>query len=85
MGIPVVTSRLPVIERYFGPDEVTFFAPGSSESLARAIHDVTANRDAAMARAERASQRLKSFEWARQRQTYLGVVEELTGATLAAA
>jgi glycosyltransferase involved in cell wall biosynthesis len=85
MGIPVVTSRLPVIERYFGPGEVTFFEPGSPDSLARAIREVTSNRDAALERARRASDRLKSFEWARQRQTYLGVVEELTGATLAAA
>ena len=85
LGIPVVTSRLPVIEHYFGPDEVTFFEPGSPTSLAQAIRDVCSNPDATMERAMRASKRLETFEWARQRQTYLGVVEELTGATLASA
>ena len=85
LGIPVVTSRLPVIERYFGPDEVTFFDPGSESSLVEAIRSVCERPDEALERAKRASQRLQSFEWARQRQTYLGVVEELTGAPLASA
>jgi glycosyltransferase involved in cell wall biosynthesis len=84
LGIPVVTSRLPAIERYFRPDEVTFFEPGSPTSLARAIRDVASHRDATIEKAGRASERLKSFEWPLQRQTYLAVVEELTGATLAA-
>jgi glycosyltransferase involved in cell wall biosynthesis len=82
LGIPLVTSRLPAIERYFGPAEVTFFEPGSPTSLACAIREVTSNRDATIEKAERASERLKSFEWSIQRQAYLAVVEELTGATL---
>jgi glycosyltransferase involved in cell wall biosynthesis len=84
LGIPVVTSRLPAIERYFGPDEVTFFEPGSPASLAGAIRDVASHPDTAIEKAGRAGERLRSFEWSIQRQVYLGVVEELTDAARAA-
>ena len=77
MGIPVVASRLPVTERYFSDDEVKFFDPGSPESLAAAIKDVCANPETAAARAQRASHKLTNFEWERQRENYLAVVDRL--------
>jgi glycosyltransferase involved in cell wall biosynthesis len=78
LGIPVVTSRLPVIERYFGASEVRFFEPGSPSSLAEAIRDVCSDPVAAAQRAERASRQLKAFGWPRQRDRYLSLVDKLT-------
>jgi glycosyltransferase involved in cell wall biosynthesis len=83
MGMPVVVSRLPVIERYFSDDTVRFFEPGSPESLAEALLEVRGDPDAARARAERASARLAEIEWPRQRAAYLSLMDELAGRTVA--
>jgi glycosyltransferase involved in cell wall biosynthesis len=77
MGLPAVVSRLPVIERYFSDDEVRFFEPGSSESLAGALLDVRRHPEAARERAARASRRLAEIEWPRQRAAYLALIDEL--------
>ena len=77
MGLPVVTSQLPVVERYFSEREVRFFTPGSAESLAAAIADVYRNPEQALERARRASERLAEIEWSRQRDAYLSLVDEL--------
>ncbi len=77
LGIPVVTSRLPVIQNYFSDDEVRYFEPGDPASMADAIMDVLDDRERAMARAERASLRLRTIEWKDQRAAYVGRVEAL--------
>jgi glycosyltransferase involved in cell wall biosynthesis len=77
MGLPAVTSRLPVIERYFGSAELLFAEPGDPASIAAAIDAVRADPGAARERAERASQRLERMEWRRQRQGYLELIDEL--------
>jgi glycosyltransferase involved in cell wall biosynthesis len=79
MGLPVVASRLPVIERYFG-DDVLLAEPGDAGSIAAAIEGVRADPVAARTRAERASQRLAGIEWRQQRQGYLGLVDGLVAA-----
>jgi glycosyltransferase involved in cell wall biosynthesis len=76
MGLPVVASRLPVIERYFG-DDVLLAEPGDAASIAAAIEGVRADPVAARTRAERASKRLAKIEWRRQRQGYLDLVDGL--------
>jgi glycosyltransferase involved in cell wall biosynthesis len=76
MGLPVVASRLPVIERYFG-DDVLLAEPGDAASIAAAIEGVRADPLAAQARAERASKRLTRIEWRRQREGYLQLVDGL--------
>ncbi len=77
MGLPAIASRLPVIERYFGPTELSFAEPGEPASIAAAIEAVRANPAAARERAERASQRLERMEWRRQRQRYLELIDDL--------
>jgi glycosyltransferase involved in cell wall biosynthesis len=79
MGLPVVASRLPVIERYFG-DDVLLAEPGDAASIAAAIEGVRADPVAARERAERASARLARIEWRQQRQGYLGLVDDLVAA-----
>lgn len=81
MGIPVVSSRLPVIERYFSDREIRFFEPGSATSLAEAIHDVSEDPRAAMKRAALAGERLHELSWAKQRERYLALVDRLAAAT----
>jgi glycosyltransferase involved in cell wall biosynthesis len=77
MGLPVVTSRLPVIERYFSDDEVRFFEPGSAEGLAAALLDVRRDPGAARERALRAGAKLEAISWPRQRAGYLRLLDEL--------
>jgi glycosyltransferase involved in cell wall biosynthesis len=79
MGLPVVASRLPVIERYFG-DDVLLAEPGDAASIAAAIEGVRADPVAARSRAERASERLAQIEWRQQREGYLGLVDGLVAA-----
>jgi glycosyltransferase involved in cell wall biosynthesis len=79
MGLPAVAPRLPVIERYFTDGEVRFFEPGALPSLADAIADVCTDREAAVARARAAGERLDAIDWSRQQATYLALVDELAG------
>jgi len=74
MGLPVVASRLPVIERYFG-DDVLLAEPGDAGSFAAAIEGVRRAPESALARAEGASERLAQIEWRRQRRQYLELVD----------
>jgi glycosyltransferase involved in cell wall biosynthesis len=76
MGLPVVASRLPVIERYFG-DDVLLAEPGDAASFAAAIEGVRGAPETALARAHGASERLAQIEWRRQREQYLELVDGL--------
>jgi glycosyltransferase involved in cell wall biosynthesis len=76
MGLPVVASRLPVIERYFG-DDVLLAEPGDASSFAAAIEGIRRAPESALARAEGASERLAQIEWRRQREEYLNLVDGL--------
>jgi glycosyltransferase involved in cell wall biosynthesis len=76
MGLPVVASRLPVIERYFG-DDVLLAEPGDAASFAAAIEGVRGAPETALARARSASGRLAEIEWRRQREQYLELVDGL--------
>jgi glycosyltransferase involved in cell wall biosynthesis len=80
MGLPVIASRLPVIERYFG-DDLLLAEPGDAASIAAAIEGVRSDPVAARTRAERASKRLAKIEWRQQRQGYLGLVDGLVAGT----
>lgn len=77
MGLPVVAARLPVIERYFSDDELTWFEPGSAEALADAVIAVHDDFEAARDRARRASARLELLAWPRQRARYLAMLDRL--------
>jgi glycosyltransferase involved in cell wall biosynthesis len=79
MGLPVVASRLPGIERYFSDDEVRFFEPGSAAGMAAALLDVRRDPAAAHERALRAGERLDAIAWPRQRAGYLRLLDDLAG------
>ena len=84
MGLPVVASRLPVVQRYFGDDELRFFEPGNPRSLADAIAEVIRDPAAAVERAARAAERLADIAWDGQRAGYLDCVRGLVGHASAA-
>jgi glycosyltransferase involved in cell wall biosynthesis len=77
MGLPVVASRLPGIESYFGDGDLTAFVPGDAHDLARAIESVCADPAAARERARSATRRLSTITWESQRARYLSLVDEL--------
>lgn len=79
MGLPAVVARLPVIERYFSDDEVSYFTAGDVESLVEAIERVLRDPAAATERAVRAQRRLVDIAWPRQRAGYLSLIDELAG------
>ena len=56
LGIPVITFRNPVIERYFPEDSVTYVDPASAENLLVAMRTLATDQDRARRQA-RARQR----------------------------
>jgi glycosyltransferase involved in cell wall biosynthesis len=79
LGIPAVVARLPATEQYFDDSEVRYYEPGSVAGLAEAIAEVRADPDAARERAARAALRLAEFDWKRQREGYLSMIDALVG------
>jgi glycosyltransferase involved in cell wall biosynthesis len=80
MGLPVVASRLPGISGYFSETDLHAYTPGDPEDLARAIEAVCSDPESARERAARATERLAEIAWERQRERYLGLVDELVAA-----
>jgi glycosyltransferase involved in cell wall biosynthesis len=80
MGLPVVASRLPGIASYFSEADLHEYEAGDPESLAGAIESLCADPEEARRRATRATERLVDIAWERQRERYLGLVDELTAA-----
>jgi glycosyltransferase involved in cell wall biosynthesis len=67
LEIPAVVARLETLEAHFGSDEVTFFEPGDSKSLASAIAWVAEHPLEARAKAERAKVRAQEYSWSESR------------------
>ena len=76
MGKPVIASRLPTVERYFG-DALCYFEPGDAASLAEAIRrvaDGAAYRDDLVASA---GARVRELSWEREAARYVALIEGL--------
>ena len=77
MGKPVIASRLPTVERYFGPDALCYFAPGDARSLASAARRLVedpAGREAAVAAA---GERVRELSWEREAERYVDLLASL--------
>jgi glycosyltransferase involved in cell wall biosynthesis len=79
LGIPVITFRNPVIERYFPEDSVTYVDPASPENLLVAMRTLVADQDLARRRAQRASEIVEGMSWDRQKVTYFEVIDRMVG------
>ena len=77
MGKPVVASRLPTVERYFGPDALCYFEPGDEASLAAAIRRLVADLDARARATGLGAARVADLSWEREASRYVELVERL--------
>jgi glycosyltransferase involved in cell wall biosynthesis len=85
LGVPVVSADLPTIREYFSADEIQFFEPGSSDSLADALLAVIHDPDRAAARAERARRRYEAYRWGVNAPKYLTILDHLSSRSKASA
>ncbi len=77
LGIPVITFRNPVIERYFPEDSVTFVDPASPENLLTAMRGLALDPERARRQAERASAVVAEYSWDRQKLIYFDVIDRM--------
>lgn len=70
LGIPVIHSRLPVIDRTFTDDCIEYFTPGDSADLERAILRVYQHPDRRRTLSSAAKSVVSLLSWDRLRQTY---------------
>lgn len=77
LRVPVVVAELETLAAHFSPEEVTFFTPGDSESMANAIRWVHDHRAEARAKAARALERAEEYSWNRGRRQLLALYEDL--------
>lgn len=76
VGRPLVTSRLPVLQRYFGEDALFMFEPGNVEECATKLVEVYRNPGEAQSRVQKAQAALRKFAWETQRSTYFSVIDD---------
>ena len=77
LGLPVISSRTPVIETYFDETMVHFFESGDVSSLAASIltlYQDSARREALVHSAE---QFIQKYNWAAQATQYVNLVKQL--------
>jgi glycosyltransferase involved in cell wall biosynthesis len=79
MGIPVITFRNPVIERYFPPESVTYVDPAGPEQLYAAMRGLVADPERARRQAAAATVAMSELTWERQKQRYFDVIDRLAG------
>lgn len=75
LGIPVIASRLPVVERNFNDQCFQYFSPGNSKDLANAIMHLYQNPDIRKSLAENSQQRFQALKWTHEKKRYLNVIE----------
>ncbi len=80
MGKPVVASRLPTVERYFGPDALWYFEPGDPISLAGTLRRLVDEPERRAAAVIAAGERVRACSWEREAARYVALVRELAQA-----
>lgn len=76
MGRTVIASRLPMVERIFGDDVVTY-EPGDADDLAAALLRLVDEPEVREARVARALARVRDLGWEHESARYLALVERL--------
>ncbi len=79
LGKPVVAPNTRGILDYFGKDELFYFSPGDTESMAKAIRRVSMDPDEATANAERGQDIYLRHTWQNERESLVRSVTELMG------
>jgi glycosyltransferase involved in cell wall biosynthesis len=79
LGIPSISFRNPVMDRYFPPDAVTYVDPATRQNLGEAMVALAADPELARKQAGRASEVMAELAWAHQKEIYLEVIDRLAG------
>jgi glycosyltransferase involved in cell wall biosynthesis len=79
MGKPAICSRLPMVERTFGPGTVWTYAPGDADDLAAAILAVVEDAPAREAAVALTRETVTDHAWEREAVTYVAIVDRLIG------
>jgi glycosyltransferase involved in cell wall biosynthesis len=79
MGKPVLASRLPTVERYFGEDTVYYFEPGDAASLAAAVRRMVDDPERRAEAVREAGKRVDELSWERESARYVALVDALAG------
>jgi glycosyltransferase involved in cell wall biosynthesis len=77
LGIPVITFRNPVIERYFPEDSVYYVDPASPENLEAAMLTLARDPQVALTQAARATEVMDRLRWSQQKLHYFEVIDRL--------
>jgi glycosyltransferase involved in cell wall biosynthesis len=83
LGIPAITFRNPVIERYFPEDAVRYVDPASPQNLRVAMLELARDPERAAAQAKRAGEVMRRLRWSQQKQVYFRVIDRLAGRPVA--
>lgn len=78
-GVPVIVARTRIDDYYFDEGVVSFFEPGNSASLARAMVEAYTQPSQLAAKAEAARVLAGRLSWQAQKGHYTRLVDELTG------
>ncbi|MBI1178553.1 glycosyltransferase [bacterium] len=74
-GVPVLHSRLPVVEANFGPDEILFFEPDNVDSLCQAVRSAWQQPDRRAAVGRLGQQKARALAWEHVKGDYLNAIQ----------
>jgi len=77
LGIPVISSRLDVVEAYFNNDMVLYFEPGNADDLAQCVVDLYRNPAKRAQLAANAERFLQTYNWPKAKITYFALIDSL--------
>lgn len=77
IGKPLVTSRISVLQKYFGEESILMFEPGNASDCADKIIQIYEHPAEASLRVQRARQKLEQYSRDNQKQTYLKIMENI--------
>ena len=74
LGVPVVAPRLQIIRTYFDDSMVKFYDPEDPADLARCIVELYRSPEERRTLAENAKRFYEQYNWARQSESYVGLI-----------
>lgn len=74
VGRPLVTSRIAVLEKYFGEDALFMFEPGNVDECAQRLLEVYQHPEDVRNHVNLAQEALREFSWDKQKEVYFKVL-----------
>jgi len=79
VGLPIVATRLAVLEDIFGEEAIAFVPPGDPQALADKIIELYRQPELRKRLAENALKKAAVLDWPAQYKAYCALVESLVG------